>query len=449
NTTLGAAQPVTLPVTINGRIAQPQAVHYYRFAAKKGQRIVLEVEARRLDSELDSEIEVLDAAGRPIERAVARAVSDTYTVLRDHDSVQRGIRIQAWHTFAVGDYLLIGSEIVRIEALPRGPDDDFIAESFGGQRISYFGTSGEAHAIDKPVYKVQIHPAGSQFTSNGLPLARLYYRNDDGGPAYGKDSYLDFTAPADGHYIVRIRDIRGDGGLRYPYRLTARAPRPDFRLTMDPRNPNVPAGGSIPLTVTALRLDGYEGPIEVSVDGLPQGLRVTSGAIGAGQMTATLILSADAGLSLSAAAPLRVTGRATIAGRDVVHAANPDDRLMLAALMPKADVEVAALTREVTLEPGGTAEVTVTIARHGGFGGRVPVEVRNLPPRVRVLDVGLNGVLFNEDETKRTFTIEALSSAEPVEQVIYLSGRVETRSPQQSSYAAPQSIRLVVKPKAK
>ncbi|MDX1983314.1 MAG: hypothetical protein SFV51_23790, partial [Bryobacteraceae bacterium] len=46
NTTLGAAQPVTLPVTINGRIAQPQAVHYYRFAAKKGQRIVLEVEAR-------------------------------------------------------------------------------------------------------------------------------------------------------------------------------------------------------------------------------------------------------------------------------------------------------------------------------------------------------------------------------------------------------------------
>ena len=97
--------------------------------------------------------------------------------------------------------------------------------------------------------------------------------------------------------------------------------------------------------------------------------------------------------------------------------------------------------------------------RHGGdhrldraaersFGGRVPVEVRNLPPRVRVLDVGLNGVLITEDESRRSFTLEALPSAEPGEQMIYVSGQVETRSGQQSSYAAPEGIRLVVKPKA-
>ena len=86
----------------------------------------------------------------------------------------------------------------------------------------------------------------------------------------------------------------------------------------------------------------------------------------------------------------------------------------------------------------------MSIARQGDFRGRVPVEVRNLPPRVRVLDVGLNGVLITEDESRRSFTIEALPSAEPVDQLIYVSGAIETRSGQPSSYAAPQAIRLQV-----
>ena len=76
--------------------------------------------------------------------------------------------------------------------------------------------------------------------------------------------------------------------------------------------------------------------------------------------------------------------------------------------MPRPDLVMTAETKEVTLEPGGTAEITVSIARQSGFQGRVPVEVRNLPPHVRVLDVGLNGVLITEDESRRSFTLEAL-----------------------------------------
>jgi len=127
---VASAQAVSLPVTINGRIDKPRAAQFFRFAAKKGQRVVLEVNAKRLDSELDSEVEVLDAQGKPIERAVARAVSDTFIVLRDHDAVRPGIRIQSWNAFAVGDYLLIGGEIVKINSLPRGPDDDFSSRVF-------------------------------------------------------------------------------------------------------------------------------------------------------------------------------------------------------------------------------------------------------------------------------------------------------------------------------
>ena len=75
------------------------------------------------------------------------------------------------------------------------------------------------------------------------------------------------------------------------------------------------------------------------------------------------------------------------------------------------------------------------------------MEVRNLPPRVRVLDVGLNGVLITEDESRRSFTIEALPMAQPIDQLIYVSGVVETRAGQQSSYASPEPILLHVKAK--
>ncbi len=443
NLTAAAAQPVTIPVTINGRIDAAKE-NYFRFSAKKGEKLMLEVDARRLGSELDSLIEVLDAKGNPIETATVRSIVESNVTLRDHDSVGRGIRLGSWTSMAVGDYLMVGNEIVRIEALPRGPDDDTVMEAFGGQRIAYFGTSTEAHALDQQVYKIQMYPPGKQFTPNGLPVVRLYARNDDGGPGFGKDSFLTFTAPADGEYLARIKDVRNLGGQDYGYRLNIRPPRPDFRLAVNPRNANVPAGGSIPVTVTALRLDGFEGKIDVKLEDLPAGFTGTPGVIQSGQVSTTLLLSAAEDTKLASAAPLKVAGTAN----SITRYADPDDKLKLIALMPKADILLKSETKVVELEPGGTAEVSVSLTRQNGFGGRVPVEVRNLPPRVRVLDVGLNGVLLNEDETKRSFTLEALPSAEPMEQLIYLSGTVETRSPLQNSYAAGTPILLRVKPRA-
>jgi hypothetical protein len=441
NTAIGAAQTVPVPATINGRLQSLD--HYYRFKAKKGETLVLEVEANRLGSPLDSMVEVLDAKGAAIERATVRCLWQTNTVLRDHDSAGPGIRLQSWNGMAVGDWVLIGGEILKIEAMPRGPDDDMRFQSFGGQRMAYFDTTAEAHANDSPVYKVQILPAGAHFASNGLPAVHLTYRNDDGGPGFGKDSRLRFIAPADGDYIVRLRDVRGLTGDEYAYRLAIRPAKLDFRLAVAPRNPNVPAGGRIPVTVTAIRLDDFDGPIDVSVERLPTGLHATNGVIGPGQVTTTLLLSADGNAKIERSAPFEIAG----AGAGVRRMANPDDRLKLVTLMPKSDIVMTAETREITLEPGGTGEIQVSIKRNNRYGGRVPVEVRSLPPGVRVLDVGLNGVLINEDENRRSFTLEALTSAQPIEQEIYVSGQIETRAGgQQSSYAG-EAIKLKVVPK--
>jgi hypothetical protein len=194
-------------------------------------------------------------------------------------------------------------------------------------------------------------------------------------------------------------------------------------------------------------MDGFDGPIELGIDNLPKGFQASKATIGHGQISAVLLLSAEETVQLDEAAPFSLAGRAIIDGRPVRHEADAGDRLRLLALMPKPDLLMTSATREVILEPGGKAEIEVSVARQRDYGGRVPIQVMNLPPRVRLLDVGLNGVLINEDEKKRSFEVEALASAEPVEQWIYVGGLVETRSPQQSVYAAPQAIRLVVKPR--
>jgi hypothetical protein len=439
---------ISVPVTVNGKIDNAGVENRYRFHASKGEQLVFEVNARRLGSDLDSYLEILDAKGQPIERAMARPVWATALTLRDHDSAGRGLRILAWDGIKVGDYVMVGGEIVRTDALPLSPDNDAVFEGFGGQRTAFFDTTPEAHAVDSAVYKVQILPPGTKVSPNGLPVAHLFYRNDDGGPGYGKDSLLHFTAPADGDYIVSIRDVQGLGGEQYAYRLTARHPRPDFRLTVNPKNPNVPRGGAMPLTVAAVRLDGFDGPIDVTLPDLPSGLHTSGGVIAPGQVSTTLALSADSNANLDAAVPLKAVGKASIGGAIVARSANPEDHLKLISLMPRADIVMTAETKEVTIEPGGSAQITVSIVRQGDFRGRVPVDMRNLPPRVRVLDVGLNGVLLNEDESRRSFTIDALPNAEPVDQLIYVSGSIETRSGQQNSYASPQPIRLRVKAKA-
>jgi hypothetical protein len=65
-----------------------------------------------------------------------------------------------------------------------------------------------------------------------------------------------------------------------------------------------------------------------------------------------------------------------------------------------------------------------------------------------VIDVGLNGVLINENEDHRAFTLQALPSAEPIRQPIVLSGKIETRADAQQTSYASEPVQLTVKPKA-
>ena len=57
---------VTVPVVINGRIQKSGDEDYFIFKAEAGQKLLMEVDARRLDSPPDSVLALFDAAGKKL-----------------------------------------------------------------------------------------------------------------------------------------------------------------------------------------------------------------------------------------------------------------------------------------------------------------------------------------------------------------------------------------------
>jgi hypothetical protein len=65
NHTVATAQRLELPIAVDGACAESRA-HFYRFGARKGQRVSVEVVAQRLGSALDPVIRLLDGGGREL-----------------------------------------------------------------------------------------------------------------------------------------------------------------------------------------------------------------------------------------------------------------------------------------------------------------------------------------------------------------------------------------------
>ena len=423
-------QPVTIPCVITGKLeksAMPgnTPAHTFRFHAEKGQTLCLEVNARRLKSPLDSQIEVLNAQGKPVERAILRATAQMELTLADRDSAIPALRLLTFNAIELNDYLLIGREVTRIVAMPKGPDDDTQLRQFHGQRLAYFGTTPEYHSIGSLVYKVHAYPPGTTLGSNGLPVTHVFYENDDGGPLYGKDSYLEFTPPTTGDYLVRLTDTRGLAGPDYTYRLTLHAPRPDFKLSLNPPAFAVPQDGALPISVECERYDGFEGAITVRLEGLPPGFSATETTIEAGETSASLLVMAAKGASVPTLPPaIRLTGTAQIEGKTLTRALDPDPARTL-TVVAKPSVTVVTNTRNLVLHSGGDTTLELTVTRQNGYNKRVPIDARNLPFGVRIQNIGLNGILLPEGETTRQIVLHCESWVQPQARELLLQAQAE------------------------
>lgn len=418
---------IPVPGTATGSIDVKGDEDRVKFPAKKGQRLIVEVEARRLGSPLDSIIEIVDEQGKLVPRATLRSVARTFSIFRDNDSATPGIRLEAWNELAIDDYLFVNGDLMRINALPKGPDDDCQFYQIGGQRRAFLDTTPTHHYLGNAMYKVEIHPPATKFPPNGMPVFDLVYRNDDGGPGYGKDSRLFFDPPADGHYTVRIRDARNRGGEDYAYRLTVRPPKPSFTVKFDPISPSVWKGGSVPINVTATRIDGFDGTIDVELMELPPGFSAPKSFIEPGQQSTTFPLFAEPNAKLpeKKLIPLKLFAKGDTETKNIVEVKGIHTTSSLGGMMmveagtlkltEPGDIVTSTNIQEVTIKPGEETKLTVTIERRNKFTGRVPLEVRGLPHGVRVLNIGLNGILVIPGETQREVVLYAEPWVKPME----------------------------------
>jgi hypothetical protein len=198
-------------------------------------------------------------------------------------------------------------------------------------------------------------------------------------------------------------------------------------------------GGALPVTVTVDRVDGFEGQVDVRLENLPPGFSAPATNVLAGETTTALALSAEA----NAAGPppgakLKLVARAHIDGRGVVHEAEGG--------APKAvdPGDLSATTQESTvrLRPGHEATLTVHVERRNNFKGRVPIEVKGLPHGVRVLHIGLNGILVTEKESRRTMVLYAEPWVKPTEHPFVVLARREGKNTEH----AAKSVLLQVLP---
>jgi hypothetical protein len=397
----------------------------FQFQARAGQTMVIETDAARRGSPIDTKIEILHPDGKPVERLLLQGVRDSHLTFRPIDSNTDDLRVENWQEMELNQFMYLQGEVCKIFRMPQGPDSGFQFYNFQGKRRDYFDTSPIAHALDELTYIVEPHPPGTTLVPNGLPIFTEYYANDDDGERkLGTDSRLLFTAPADDTWLVRVTDSRGHGGDRFSYRLVVREAKPDFKVTLAGANPVVNAGGGKEFSVTVDRIDGFDADVRVDITGLPPGFSVsTPVVIQAGHLDAkaTIHAALDATMPDATNASLaKVTATATIAGHPVTREVNNLGKIKLAekpklfvALEPYdpgvtnfVERSIAEKPLEFTIAPGQSLPAWLKIKRNG-FDELVTFTVESLPHGVIVDNIGLNGVLIPKDKSERQIFLTA------------------------------------------
>src|SRR5262249_31125599 len=138
-----------------------------------------------------------------------------------------------------------------------------------------------------------------------------------------------FKLPANGTYYLHLGDTQQKGGPFYAYRLRISHPRPDYELRVTPASISARAGSTIPISVYALRHDGYAGEIALKLKDSPAGYLLSGASVPAGEDKVRLTLTVRGGKT-DKPVKLHLEGRAMVQGKEVKKAAVPAEDMMQA-----------------------------------------------------------------------------------------------------------------------
>ncbi|MEI6032788.1 MAG: hypothetical protein WCS65_00740 [Verrucomicrobiae bacterium] len=203
---------------------------------------------------------------------------------------------------------------------------------------------------------------------------QLAYNDDQddigsGWLTHHADSRLWFDPPATGLFYVHLGDAQRQGGKEFSYRLLIGRPRPDFALRVAPSGITGTPGSFAPITVYALRKDGFSGDISLSAS--PAGFSLSGGCIPGGRDSVPVTLKFPAApigdpQIIGAPQTVEITGTAEISGVEVSRKAVPaDDKLQaffFHHLVPAPDLLAYAPPDRPPKKPIQVAPGTISIS---------------------------------------------------------------------------------------
>lgn len=304
-------------------------------------------------------------------------------------------------------------------------------------------------------------------------------QNDDlrKGKRNFADSWIEnWTAPADGKYVIELRDVHLRGGSAFPYFLRVTRSQPYFELYLDTDKTLVAPGSGGVIFCRVERKGGFTGPIDLHIEGLPHGVTASCGRIlGDKSVDGCIVLAADHDAPLSASA-VTITGTAshTLPDGQVLllgAVAAPYQEIYLpgggrghwqvdqhvVSVTGYGDIRYVRLSEyDLTLKPGESKSITVTVDRSPEFSQNVLLEMvyqhlgsvygNSLPPGVTIDDKSSKTLLAG-GATEGVLTLKAAADAAPAErQQACVMANVSINFVMKATYASrPVTITILKK----
>ncbi|QDV53771.1 hypothetical protein [Gimesia fumaroli] len=256
-----------------------------------------------------------------------------------------------------------------------------------------------------------------------------------------KDAEFYFKAPADAEYFVTVRDLHDRGGPRFTYHLSAQLSGPEFEVHGEYYYAQIAPGTNMLWFAKVKRLNGFDGPIEMNIEGLPKGVTLEPVTLPPGVNDCGLILKAAKDAPINASL-VKITGKAKVPGpdgkeREIVREGNitceiqsrgggqarwPIHTSIVGVTKPLDLLEVTATPSEIVLKPGESAEIKVKIKRSEVYKDPVTLATsfmyfnskfgEQLPPGVTLSKKSKTRLAG--DTLEGTLIIEASEKAKPI-----------------------------------
>jgi hypothetical protein len=314
-----------------------------------------------------------------------------------------------------------------------GDVDCYAFEAKAGEKFAFAVTArGHQSAID-PVLRV-LNEKGERLAENDDFRDRFIHADSRIEP---------WTAPADGRYVLEIKDAHLRGGPAFVYFLKVTRAEPAFTLELDTDKTILAPGTSSVIFARATRWNGFAGDVQLGIEGLPPGVTAHCGRILAAGKDGCILLTAAPDAKLEAA-EIRVRGTATHLSswksvRRLAAVAEPLQEIYMpgggrhhypvethaVSVGEPMDLRSVKLSAtDVALKPGESKRIDVTIDRAPGFKQNVTLGLvyqhlgsifgDSLPPGVTV-DEKASQTLLTGEQSKGYITLKAAPDAKPVE----------------------------------